>query len=152
MQSLLCSIIFCYRSSERASQTSYAPPRKDNVHIFRLRIFNLLPLSLLFLLPSFPFAYAMLYVLDYPFSLSHQWNSIRLIKISISARSRHLHEILLNNSHVCLIFDIVKGGEFLMIYSVLEKNHARGTLVLLSLTQTFLFWSNLKAHTLESLK
>ena len=62
------------------------------------------------LFPSFPLAYAMLYVLDYPFFLSHQWNSIRLIKISISARSRHLHEILLNNSHVCLIFDIVRGG------------------------------------------
>ena len=50
----------------------------------------------------------MFWTILFPFSISE--NSIRLIKISISARSRHLHEILLNNSHVCLIFDIVKGG------------------------------------------
>ncbi len=60
--------------------------------------------------------------------------------------------IYINKSHSCPVFNIVKGEGSLVIYSVLEKNHARGTLVLLSLTQTFLFCSNLKAHTLESLK
>ncbi len=117
---------FCYRSSERACQTTYAPPRKDNVHILGLK-FTISYHYPFILFPSFPLAYANVICLGLSF---FPFPSVKLIKTHKNypycLKSRHLPEIYQIILIQALLLILWRGGS-LVIYSVLEKNHARGT-------------------------
>ncbi len=127
MQFLIHSIIFCFWSSERACQTTYAPPRKDTVHILGLQ-FTISYHYPFILFPSLALAYANVICLGLSF---FPFPSVKFIKTHKNIHITQGLGICLrfsNNSHSSLVFNIVEGGRSLVIYSVLEKNHARGTL------------------------